>query len=215
MLLALGAASSAINALKALTSTKPTTGVKQDTPNLFAFSADASASTETASNPGGGKTSAISPETMNALLAAQSQSGTDASASMRAHSLKDWFAKVDSDADGKISKSEFEALGAGDGARGDNAFSKLDTDGDGSISPAELLAALKGKGKHRDQQSDPLLQARQGASNPPAADADGSVTASAGASATAASSYNFIEQLTLRQSAMISAQASSSLSVSV
>ena len=39
--------------------------------------------------------------------------------------------------------------------------------------------------------------------------------ASASASGTATSSYNFIEQLIQRQASMISAQASSSLSVSV
>jgi Ca2+-binding EF-hand superfamily protein len=213
MLLALGAASSAIDALKALTSTKPTTGVKQDAPNLFAFSADAAASTGASSGSGGGKSPPISPETMSALLAAQSQSGTDASASMRSGSLKEWFAKVDSDADGKISKSEFEALGADNSASGDDIFSKLDKDGDGSISAAELLAALKGKPKHRDQQSDPLLQALQGMSSTSATNSDGSVTASASSAAT--SSYTFIDQLVQRQSSMISAQASSSLSVSV
>jgi hypothetical protein len=219
MLFALGAASSAIDALKALTSTKPPSGAKQDAPNLFAFSADASASPGATSGSGGGTSSPISPETMSALLAAQSQSGSDVSSlSMRSGSLKDWFAKVDSDADGKISKSEFEALGQADGA-----LSKLDTDGDGSISPAELLAALRGKGHHRDQQqangsrdpteSDPRLQALQGASSTSATNADGSATSSA--SSAAASSYNFMEQLIQRQTNVISAQASSSLSVSV
>jgi len=201
----LGAASSAIDALKALTSTKPATGGKQDAPNLFAFAADASASSATAS--GSGTASQLSPETMNALLAAQDQSG-----SMRSGSLKEWFANADSDADGKISKSEFEALSAGgsNGARTDEAFSRLDTDGDGSISPAELLAALKGKRKHSDQQSHPLLQALEGAS---AAGSDTSVTAIA--SRTAASSYNFMDQLIPRPSGLMAAQASSSLSVSV
>jgi hypothetical protein len=219
MLFALGAASSAIDALKALTSTKPPSGAKQDAPNLFAFSADASASPGATSGAGGGTSSPISPETMSALLAAQSQSGTDVSSlSMRSASLKEWFAKVDSDADGKISKSEFEALSGGGGA-----LSKLDTDGDGSISPAELLAALRGKGHHRHQQqangsrdpteSDPLLQALQGASSASATNADGSATSSA--SSAAASSYNFMEQLIQRQTNVISAQASSSLSVSV
>ena len=76
----LGAASSAIDALKSLTSTKPATGVKQDAPNLFAFSADASASADASSGSGSGKASPISPETMSALLAAQGQSGSGASA---------------------------------------------------------------------------------------------------------------------------------------
>jgi hypothetical protein len=217
MFAAIGAASSAIDALKALTSSKPTTGVKQDAPNLFAFSADASTSAgqPSTSGAGTGAGASISPETMNALFAAQSQTGLDASSSMRPGSLKNWFAKVDSDKDGKISKSEFDALGASNGnaARSDDAFSKLDTDGDGSISPAELLAALKGKRKEREQQ-DPLLQALDGATNTPgAANTDGTVTASASKAAT--SSYYFTDQLVPRQSAMIAAQTSSSLSVSV
>ena len=77
----LGAASSAIDALKALTSTKPAIRRQQDGPNLFAFSADASASTGATSGSGGGKTSPIAPETMSALLAAQGQSRPGASAS--------------------------------------------------------------------------------------------------------------------------------------
>ncbi|MBR1125532.1 EF-hand domain-containing protein [Bradyrhizobium lablabi] len=219
MFAALGAASSAIDALKALTSSKPTTGVKQDAPNLFAFAADAPTPSGPTSGAGTGAGTSISPETMNALFAAQSQSGPDASSSMQSGSLKEWFAKVDSDGDGKISKSEFEALekGSGNDARRDDAFSKLDTDGDGSISPAELLAALKGKGHHRHhpqvnqsgdaQQSDPLMQVLDTSLNTSAANAT--------ASGNAASSYNFMNQLVHRQSSMIAAQASSSLSVSV
>lgn len=221
MFAALGAASSAINALKALTSSKPTTGVKQDAPNLFAFAADASTSAgaPSTSGAGTGAGASISPETMNALFAAQSQSGPDASSSMRSGSLKEWFAKVDSDGDGKISKSEFEALekGSGNDARRDDIFSKLDTDGDGSISPAELLAALKNKGHQRHdpqinqsgdaQQFDPLMQVLDTSLNTSAANAS--------ASGNAASSYNFMNQLVQRQSSLVAAQASSSLSVSV
>lgn len=220
MLFALGAASSAIDVLKALTSTKPAPGAKQDAPNLLAFSADASVSPEASSGSGGGKSSPISPETMGALLAAQSQSSSDVSSlPMRSNSLKEWFAKVDSDGDGKISKSEFEALGAGgnNATQAGDAIGKLDADGDGSISPAELLAALKGKShdRHHPQangsndptESDPQFQALQGSSSTSAA--------SASTSSAATSSYNFIDQLVQRQSSMISAQASSSLSVSV
>ena len=215
----LGAASSAIDALKALTSTKPATGVNRDGANLFAFSADASASTEATSGSGGGKTSPIAPETMSALLAAQGQSRPGSSASTgRADVLKDLFSQIDADGDHKLSKSEFEtALGAGgtntDAA--DDVFSKLDKDGDGSVSLGELMSALKGKGRHRHHpqqanasgdpsQSDPLMQVL-----------DGSLNARASASSTATSSYNFIDQLTQRRTNTIPAQASSSLSVSV
>jgi EF-hand domain pair len=218
---AIAAASSAIDALKALTSTKPTTGANQDSANLFAFSADASTSAGKSSGSGGGSSSSISPETMSALLAAQSQSGSDVSSlSMRSSSLKDWFAKVDSDGDGKISKSEFEALGSNgsDTTQADDLLSKLDKDGDGSVSLDELMSALKGKGhqRHHPQQangsgdpsqSDPLMQALDGSLDTSAANTS--------ASSTATSTYNLMDQLVQRQSSMISAQASSSLSVSV
>jgi Ca2+-binding EF-hand superfamily protein len=242
---AIAAASSAIDALKALTSTKPTTGVNQDTSNLFAFSADASASPGANSGPGGGRGSPISPETMSALLAAQSQSGSSTSApTSRSAALKDLFAQIDGDHDGKITKAEFgDALGAGgtNTKEAGDVFSKLDKDGDGSVSLGELMSALKGKGHHRHHpqvngsgdasETDPLLQALQSASSTSSTNSDGSVTtsltyadgskvtmtsaASSGASSTATSSYNFVEQLIQRQASLISAQASSSLSVSV
>jgi hypothetical protein len=244
MLLALGAASSVLDALKSLTSSKSSspqpTGVSQDSTNPFNFSGSPSASGSSTPASGRGASSPISPETMSALLAAQSQSGSDVSSlSMRSGSLKDWFAKVDSDADGKISKSEFEALGAGGGNAGqaDGALSKLDTDGDGSISPAELLAALRGKGHRHQQQangsrdpteSDPLLQTLQGASSTSVTNSDGSTTTSltyadgskvtmtsaAAASSTATYSYNFIEQMIAREAKAISTSATASLSVS-
>jgi Ca2+-binding EF-hand superfamily protein len=236
---AIAAASSAIDALKALTSTKPTTGVHQDSGNLFAFSADASAGASSGS--GGGKSSQISPETMSALLAAQGQSGSSASArTSRSDALKDLFAQIDADGDGKLSKSEFEnALGAGgtNTTNADDVFNKLDKDGDGSVSLGELMSALKGgKGHHRHTangtgesgDSDPLLQALQGASSTSVTNSDGSVTTSltyadgskvtmtsAASSSAATSSYNVVEKMIQRQASMISAQASSSLSVSV
>jgi hypothetical protein len=241
---AIAAATSAIDALKALTSTKPTTGVNKESANLFAFSADASASPGSSSGSGAGKSSQISPETMSALLAAQGQSGSNASApTSRSDALKDLFAQIDVDGDGKLSKSEFEkALGAGgtNTAKAEDVFNKLDKDGDGSVSLGELMSALKGGKGHRHRaasgsgesgESDPLLQALQGASSTSVTNSDGTVTtsltyadgskvtmtsaASAGTSGAATSSYNFVEKLIQRQASMISAQASSSLYVSV
>jgi Ca2+-binding EF-hand superfamily protein len=246
MLLALGAASSAIDALKALTSSKPPSGASQDAANLFAFSADASAPASSAPGSGSGGGASISPETMSALLAAQSQSGSAAPAPMsRSDALKDLFAQIDADGDGKITKSEFEnALGAGGTnlAQADDVFSKLDKNSDGSVSLDEMASALKGgKGQHHHHrmasgsgdgaETDPLMQALQGATSSSATNADGSVTTSltyadgskvtmtsaAGSSApgAAASSYNFIERMIAREAKAISAQASSSVSVSV
>ena len=172
MLLALGAASSALDILKSLTSPKSSspkaTGLSQDPANPFDLSgsASASASTSTSSSSGrkmtGGSMSAltasqnppkISPAMMSALLAAQDQSSTGATYSAsnsRTDALKDLFSQLDADGDGQISKSEFEdALGAGGTnlAKADDVFGKLDKDGNGTVSLDEMSSALNGAGK--------------------------------------------------------------------
>jgi Ca2+-binding EF-hand superfamily protein len=246
MLLALGAASSAIDSLLGLTSSKqaqPAGSGGQNQPNLFAFQADATTSTGSTAASTSGGCSPISPETMSALLAAQSQAsqGANVAPTSREDALKDLFGKIDADGDGKITKSEFEnALGAGGSnlAKADDVFGKLDKNGDGSVSSDEMSSALKGghhHGHHRmadgsGDSNDPLSQALQGASSTTVTNADGSTTTSltyadgskvtmstpaAASSSTATSSYNFIEQLIQRQAKAISSQASSSLSVSV
>ncbi|WP_065750324.1 EF-hand domain-containing protein [Bradyrhizobium paxllaeri] len=246
MFFALGAASSAIDALKALASSKSsaqTSGASQNSAGTFAsMTSNASASIGPGVGSGGSGASSISPETMSALLDAQSQSSSDVSSlSMRSKSLKDWFAKVDSDSDGKISKSEFEALAAGgnNAAQADSVFGKLDKDGDGSVSLKELASALRpGKGHRKPDDasgsngsgSDPFSQALQGATTTTVTNSDGSVTTSltyadgskvtitspvSGSSSSAAtSSYNFIEQMIQRQAQAISSGATASLSMS-
>ncbi|HKS20033.1 MAG TPA: EF-hand domain-containing protein [Bradyrhizobium sp.] len=241
----LGAASSAIDALAALTSLKPSSGTQKDATNPFAFSPDASASTGAALGSGSRGGPSISPQTMSALLAAQSQSGTTGSAPMsRSEALKDLFAQIDANGDGKITKTEFEdALGAGGTnlAQADDVFGKLDKDGNGSVSLDEMSRALKGgRGHHGhhhaanasgDSANDPLMQALQGATTTSTTNADGSVTTSltyadgsqvtmtsaagANASGPATSSHYLVEKLIQRQANLISAQTLSSLSVSV
>jgi len=248
MFLALGAASSAIDALKALTSSKSsaqTAGVSQDAKSPFdLMSSGSSASVGAGAGSGsGGGGSQISPQTMSALLDAQSQSSagsTTTASKSRSAALKDLFGQIDGDGDGKITKSEFEeALGAGGTniAQADSVFGKLDKDGDGSVSLKELASALKGgkKPHHAASESDgsnsdPFSQALQGASTTSVTNSDGSVTTSltyadgskvtmtsaAGksSSASATSSYNFIEQMIQRQAQAISSGATASLSVS-
>jgi Ca2+-binding EF-hand superfamily protein len=247
MFFALGAASSALDALKALTSSKSsakTTGVSQNSASPFELSSsNAQAPVVPGSGSGGG--SQISPQTMSALLDAQSQSSaasTTTASKSRSSALKDLFGQIDGDGDGKITKSEFEAaLGAGGTnlKQADSVFGKLDKDGDGSVSLKELASALKGgKKAHHDHHaseadgsnSDPFSQALQGASSTSVSNSDGSVTTSltyadgskvtmtsaAGksSSASATSSYNFIEQMIQRQAQAISSGATGSLSVS-
>jgi hypothetical protein len=203
MLPALGAVSSVLDALQWLglpkPSCAPSTGFNQTATNPFDLMGGARAST--ASTLGGG--SQISPATMSALLAAQSQSSagstTQAPAS-QSGALKDLFSQIDTNGDGRISKSEFEnALGAGGTniAQADDVFSKLDKDG-GTVSLDEMSSALKGSGKgghHHHHHiadsggssdatgttgssSDPLLQALDGASSTRVTNSDGSTTTS-------------------------------------
>jgi Ca2+-binding EF-hand superfamily protein len=206
MLLALGAVSSAIDALQSLTSpksSKQTTGFSQNAASPFNVSSSSAASANPSPAVGGNGSTQISPETMSALLAAQDQSSTatGSATTSRSAALADLFSQVDANKDGKINKSEFEnALGAGgtNVAQADHVFGELDRDGDGSVSLGELASALKGGNGHHhahhaadpggssdssgsssaDSSSDPLLQALSGASSSSVTNSDGSTTTS-------------------------------------
>lgn len=241
-----GAASTALDLLSSLTSSKssaskPTTGVTQNSnPFSLTSSTSGSATPSTASN--WGQSGALSPDTWNALLAAQSPTATNASTSP-SDVMKDLFSQIDVNGDGSISKSEFEQqLGAGgtNVAAADDVFAKLDTDGDGSVSMNELTSALqtrKSGGSHHAHGggggggglADALSQSIDGATTTTTTNSDGSVTttltyadgskvtstsaaSSAGASS-AASSYNLIEKLIQSQSQAVSNQASASVKV--
>jgi hypothetical protein len=210
MLPALAALSSAMDVLQSLTSPKPSsskaTGFSQA---ASPFDPSGAAATPTppgqasggqASGPGG--VPPISPATMSALLAAQSQSSTTATPAPTDPNaaLNDLFSQLDANHDGKISKSEFEdALGAGGTnlAQADKVFAKLDKSGNG-ITIDDLTSALKGKGHHRHSHAasstdssgassssdssggnaDPLLQALSSASSNSVTNSDGSTTTS-------------------------------------
>lgn len=243
MLFALGAASSALDLLKSLTSAKSSSpqskGATQDSTNPFDLSGSAPASESSPVASGASGRSKISPATMSALLAAQSQSAagsTTSASSSPSNALKDLFSQLDADGNGQISKSEFEdALGAGgtNVAQADKVFGKLDKDGNGSVSLDEMSSALKGAGKgrqhhHAGGSDNALLQALQGASSTAVTNSDGSITTSltyadgskvtmtsaAGASSAATSSYNFIEQMIAREAKAVSSAATAPLSVS-
>jgi hypothetical protein len=198
MLLALGAVSTALDALQSLASSKSsstqTTGLGQSPTAAFDLSGSATAtggSTQGSTSTGCAQ---ISPQTMSALIAAQSQSGSTSPSS----ALRDLFSQIDSNGDGTITKSEFEnALGAGGTnlAQADDVFSKLDTNGDGTVSLDELSKALKGAGQggHHHHaggagdagstdasgsNTDPLAQALAGASSNSVTNSDGSTTTS-------------------------------------
>ena len=202
MWFALGAASSVLDGLQSLGSTKSGSGKSGTGGGLFGLNAGGSGSSgqvspwSSSSSSGSGQ---IAPETMNALLAAQSQSGTSSSAGA-ADPLQDLFSLIDGDGDGKITKSEFESvLGAGGTnlANADKVFGKLDRDGDGNVSFNELGSALKGGHHGRRHQAgnagagtgasssvggsssagaDALMQALSGASSSSSTNSDGSTT---------------------------------------
>ena len=150
----LSAATSALDLLKSLTASKSqSAGNKQEPKSPFDLSGSSRTASESSpAKSGAGASSQISPATMSALLAAQSQATTGSAASpstSRSDALKDLFAQIDADSDGKLSKSEFEnALGAGGTnlKQADSVFGKLDKDGDGAVSLDEMMSALKGKG---------------------------------------------------------------------
>lgn len=209
MLLALGAASSVWDALQSLTSSSKassvqTAGSGQTATNPFDIDGGASASAGGAFGTGASGGLQISPQTMSALIAAQSQSGASSTAPTDpSQALQDLFSQIDGNGDGAITKEEFEnALGAGGTniAAADDVFSKLDNNGDGSVSLDELKQALQGSGHHghhhhmhaggggdadgangtdpTTSSSDPLLAALAGASSTSVTNADGSTTTS-------------------------------------
>jgi Ca2+-binding EF-hand superfamily protein len=202
MMLALGAVSSALDMLHSLSATKSgsasSTGQTQGAAATNPFDPDASTqgqiSTGLSAGTSGGS---ISPQTMSALIQAQSQSGSTSSAPTdRSGALQDLFSQIDANGDGSITKSEFEgALGAGgtNVAAADKVFGELDKNGDGSVGLDELKSALKGAGHHGGHHhmhaggsggsndsasSDPLTQALDGASSTSVTNSDGSTTTS-------------------------------------
>jgi Ca2+-binding EF-hand superfamily protein len=155
MLFALGAASTALDAIRSLTSNVSSgqaAGGFSEASNLFDVTSSATPLSSSASASVSNGYSQLSPETMSALLAAQGQTSTGATTSTStspSSALQDLFSQIDANGDGAISKTEFEnALGAGGTniAQADKVFGELDKNGDGSVSMSELQSALKGAG---------------------------------------------------------------------
>jgi Ca2+-binding EF-hand superfamily protein len=228
MMFALGAASSIWDALQSLTSSKSSSSAQSGTSSQSAPSPfdlpGASTPAAGSSTPASGATgwSQISPQTMSALISAQSQSTANAATSTSttptspASALQDLFSQIDGNGDGQISKSEFEtALGAGgtNVAQADDVFSKLDKNGDGSVSLDEMKSALQGAGGHHgghhhahaaastddSSSTDPTTGASTSSSDPLMQALDDSLNASAKANAANATpSYNAVEQMIQR-----------------
>src|SRR4051794_8686094 len=111
MLLALGAVSSALEALQSLTSKSSSTKTGLGTAGAasFDFTGTTAAAGNTTPASGSGGSSQLAPQTLSALIAAQGQSGSSASAPpTRSGALQDLFSLIDSNGDGQITKAEFE-----------------------------------------------------------------------------------------------------------
>ena len=191
---AIGAASSLIDALKSLTSSSGVSSDNHAKPWAKAFDNVGTAPAPTDPPPPAVGGVQIAPGTMNALLQAQGQSSAQITPAVSPPDpLKDLFSQLDANGDGQISKAEFEnALGAGGTnlAQADDVFSKLDQNSDGSVGLDEMASALKAGHGHRHAMrafdrnaagdgtdSDPLAQA-QGATSTSVTNSDGSVTTS-------------------------------------
>lgn len=237
---AVGAA--AIGALDLLSSLTPgksaaaKTGVKQ-TNSLFDVTGSNSSTPSTTSVSSASPTpaGALSPSTFNALLSAQDSNGK----ASPSDSLKNLFAQIDGNGDGKITKAEFEdKLGAGGTniAAADNVFNKMDANEDGSVSLDEMATALRGKGGgHHAHQAgggaDALKEALQGASSTSTTNSDGSITttltyadgskitlsqpASSATSTGASTQYNLVEKMMQRQTDALAASAKQSVSINI
>jgi hypothetical protein len=201
MLFALGAAATLLDGLQSLaSSSQPTASSAGQAGTPF----DLSAGTQTPGSSGptapSGFGAQISPQTMSALLDAQSAAGSPTTATLSpSAALQDLFSQIDGNGDGQINKSEFEStLGAGGTniAQADDVFNKLDTNGDGSVSLNELKSALQGAGGHHGghhfhvagsgdadgadssdaSNADPLMQALDASSSSSVTNSDGSTT---------------------------------------
>jgi hypothetical protein len=144
------------------------------------------ATAQPAAKPGAGAgatCASFSPDAMSALIAAQGQQPTADSPAAKL------FAKLDTDGDGKISKTEFSdaASKAGaDSSIADAVYAKIDGDSDGTISKAELSKADHGGHHHHHAGKaggggDPLEALMSGtgvngATTQTATNADGSTT---------------------------------------
>jgi hypothetical protein len=139
---AVGGAMDALSSLQKSLSSLPgtLTGAANSASQSFSFGAGTATPGATVSNV----TSALTPNTLGALISLQGQQGSANSLSSQL------FSALDNDSNGQISKSEFQsALGQnGSTTAADTLFSKLDANNDGSVSQSELSSALKGRGHH-------------------------------------------------------------------
>jgi hypothetical protein len=155
MSMSVGASSNALSYLQSLLAQATSgAGIATSTGNPLSELMQSLSGSSTAADPSASATAASSQScppfgsnTMAALISLQGESASG----VTAQSPSQLFAKIDTNGDGQISKSEFEtALGSigVDSSTADSLFAKLDTNDDGSISQSELAGAKPGHGHH-------------------------------------------------------------------
>jgi hypothetical protein len=149
--LAGAAASSALDLISSLQ--QALAGGSNSAQSANPFDAGAPTSTTpqstTASAAASAPTSPLSSSTLNALFSLQGQGGSQQPLLMvNGNALsQQLFSMLDSNGDGQISQSEFDAAFGQNGhtTQANNLFAQIDTNGDGSISAQELTNALDGQ----------------------------------------------------------------------
>jgi hypothetical protein len=195
MSMSVGASSNALSYLQSLLAqgtagTGAASSASDPLSALMQTLAGSDASSGQASSVPAGATTGTSPfgnDTMAALISLQGQSANG----LVAQSPSQLFAKIDTNGDGQISKSEFENALASvgvDSSTADSLYAKLDTNGDGSVSQSEFDAGAAhghhhhahggGGAKGGSSSADALLSATgaDGATTQTATNPDGSTT---------------------------------------
>jgi hypothetical protein len=146
MLLAAGAALTAVDLLSSLKDVVSSGGKPAGAPAATGFGVPDAAATSGPAAPfatAAPGANPVSPDTMRAMLALQARGNATGALSSQL------FSRLDRDGNGRIGKSEFDDVVAGLGGQSADRralFDALDGDGDGSVSGSEFGVALQGPG---------------------------------------------------------------------
>ena len=154
--LAGAAASSALDLISSLqqalggsstSAQSPATFDPASTPGTATTPQTPTANVSTSASASAGLSTPLSSSTLNALFSLQGQQGQPLLAVNGDALSKEMFSLLDSNGDGGISQSEFDAAFGQNGktTQANSLFAKLDTNGDGTVSLQELTNALDGQ----------------------------------------------------------------------
>jgi Ca2+-binding EF-hand superfamily protein len=231
-MLAAGAATGAISALASLKDLfKSSSGSPTDAPFALGTTPNGSAAPAPAT---GANWKFMTAETMTMMISVQSQASAGTTA--QGGRASQYFAMLDTNRDGAVSKDELSTALApsGNADKTEALFTKLDADNDGSVSLDEMRAAIReSRQRHRAEAAgSDVDQPPQGSTSKKVTNSDGSTTttisypdgssvsmtrpaAAAGADANGYGYANVLERLIQRQAQMLATSTSGqALSVS-